>query len=256
MAGRVATALWKARMQGGLVAVDASERPADAAAAYAMQQEVADLFDDDVVGWKLGATNDKALEMLGFDRPFVGPLLAQHFHAMDEAVSVYPEHHPGLETEFLVAMASDLPPRDAPYSDDEVAAAVDYVCPAFEIVACRSEDGFTKARLLLIVDGAANLAVIQGQPVADWRSADLSDHPLRVMVNGEEAASGSSNLLMWGNPFGAVAYLANHPAVAWRGVRSGDRIMTGTCGGLLPIGAGDEARADFGLLGTVRTRLV
>lgn len=255
MTSRVAMALWKARTKGGLVAVDASERPANAGVAYAMQQEVAGLFDDDTVGWKLGATNQKALDLLGFEQPFVGPLLSKHFHSMGDAVAVYPEHGPGLETEFLVALASDLPPRDAPYTHDEVSAAVDYVCPAFEIIGCRVEDGFSKAGLLLIVDGAANLAVIQGEPASDWRSANLSDHPLRVEVNGVEVATGSSNLLMWGNPFGAVAYLAGHARVAKRGLRAGDRIMTGTCGGLLPIGAGDEARADFGALGTVQTRV-
>jgi 2-keto-4-pentenoate hydratase len=79
----------------------------------------------------------------------------------------------------------------------------------------------------------------------------LSNHPLRVLVNGVEVATGSSSLLLWGNPLGAVAYLANHPQAARRGLRRGDRIMTGTCGGLLPLVAGDGASADFGVLGSV-----
>jgi 2-keto-4-pentenoate hydratase len=40
--------------------------------------------------------------------------------------------------------------------------------------------------------------------------------------------------------------------VAERGLRAGDRIMTGTCGGVLPLKSGDQASADFGVLGTVR----
>ena len=255
MTSDLATALWRARTEGGVVTVEAGDRPGDEAAAYALQAEVAALFDSEIVGWKLGATNEKALETLGVERPFAGPLLAEHFHSPDEPLPVRVEHGPRLETEFLVALAADLPARGEPYTDDEVKAAVDYVCPAFEVVGCRVEGGLTEAGLLLIVDSAVNIAVVSGEPTADWRDADLSDHPLTVTINGEQVATGSSNLLMWGNPFAAVAYLLQHPLVAERGLRAGERIITGTCGGLLPINAGDEASADFGILGTVRLRI-
>jgi 2-keto-4-pentenoate hydratase len=252
MSNHLARALWKARTQGGLVTVDWEQRPGEAVDAYAVQDQVTALFDSHIVGWKLGATNAKTLELLGFQRPFVGSLLAAHFHDGNSALAVFPEHGPALETEFLVTLAADLPARSEPYTDAEVMAAVDSVCPAFEVVGCRVDDGFSAAGLLLIADSAANVAVIPGEPGQDWRKADLSDHPLRVEVNGVEVASGSSNLLMWGNPFGAVAYLAGHPQAAERGLRAGDRIMTGTCGGLLPLASGDEASADFGMLGSVR----
>lgn len=252
MSSQLARALWEARIQGGVIAVDGDQRPANDTEAYAVQSEVTALFDSEQVGWKLGATNAKALELLGFEHPFVGPLLAMHFHHMNDDLAVYPEHGPALETEFLVALTSDLPPRKEPYSDDEVMAAVDYVCPSFEVIGCRLDCGLTSAGPLLIADGAANVAVIAGQPKADWRKADLSDQPLTVTVNGAEVATGSSNVLMWGNPFGAVSHLASHPQVAERGLRAGDRIMTGTCGGVLPLKSGDQASADFGVLGTVR----
>jgi 2-keto-4-pentenoate hydratase len=255
MTNRLATALWKTRTEGGVITVAEPERPANEAEAYAIQDEVAGLFDAEIVGWKLGATNAKTLQLLGFEQPFVGPLLSVHFHPMNEALATFPEHKPMLETEFLVALASDLPARSKPYTDEEVARAVEYICPAFEVVGCRVADGLAAAGLLVIADGAVNLAVIQGEPMPEWRSADLSDHPLRVEVNGAEAATGSSNLLLWGNPYGAVSYLASHPRAAARGLRKGDRIMTGTCGGLLPLAPGDEASADFGVLGTVRMRV-
>lgn len=255
MTSHLASALWGARTKGGRVAVQDSERPADEAGAYAVQREVTGLFESEIVGWKLGATNQKTLDVLGFERPFAGPLLSVHFHDPDRPLAIYPEHGPSLETEFLVALGADLPARDAPYADAEVAEVVEYVCPAFEIVGCRAEDGFAAAGLLLIADGAANVAIIQGEPTSEWRSADLSDHPIKVEVNGVEAATGSSNLLMWGNPFGAVAYLAAHPLVAGRGLRKGERIMTGTCAGLLPIASGDRASADFGVLGTVQVAI-
>jgi 2-keto-4-pentenoate hydratase len=44
--------------------------------------------------------------------------------------------------------------------------------------------------------------------------------------------------------------------LAGRGLKSGEIVMTGTCSGLTPIEAGDEARADFGELGQVRAAFV
>lgn len=255
MSSHLAKALWKARTEGGVVPLDDGQRPVSADDAYGVQDEVTALFDAERAGWKLGATNQKTLALLGFDRAFMGPLLSQHFHDPQQPVEVYPEHGPKLETEFLVCLAGDLPPRDKAYSDEDVMAAVEYVCPAFEIVGCRVDVAFGAAGLFLIADGAANLAVIPGEPTTDWRSADLSDHPLRVAVNGAEVATGSSSLLMWGNPFAAVAYLASHPQAAEHGLRAGDRIMTGTCGGLIPVEPGDEATADFGVLGSVHLKL-
>lgn len=251
MSSDLATALWKARVSGGVVGVAEADKPGSESDAYALQAEVAALFDSETVGWKLGATNEKTLNLLGFERPFAGPLLAAHFHRMHEPLSVHAAHRPRLETEFLVTLARDLPPRDAPYTDDEVEAAVEHVGPAFEVVGCRSEEDLTEAGLLVIGDGAVNIAVIPGEPTANWRDADLSDHPLRVTINGAEAATGSSNLLMWGNPYAAVAYLLQHPLIAGRGLRAGECVMTGTCGGLLPIAPGDHASADFGALGSV-----
>jgi len=255
MSSHLAKALWKARTEGGAIPLDDGQRPASAEAAYALQDEVTALFDGERVGWKLGATNQKTLDLLGFDRAFMGPLLSEHFHDPGQPLAVYPEHGPKLETEFLVCLSGDLPPRDEAYSDEEVMAVVEYVCPAFEIVGCRVDVAFAAGGLFLIADGAANVAVIPGEPTKNWRTANLSDHPLRVAVNGAEVATGSSNLLMWGNPYAAVAYLANHPQVAEHGLRAGDRIMTGTCGGLIPIEPGDEARADFGVLGSVHLKL-
>ena len=247
----LASALHSARVNGGLVNIGGHMPPTNHEEAYILQSEVVALFKSEAIGWKLAATNAKTLELLGFEEPFIGPLLATHWYSNGADVSIHPEHSPSLETEFLVKLDGDLPGRQEAYTLDEVTSAIDYVCPAFEVVGCRVEGGFSAAGLMLIPDGAANLAVVRGDLVGDWRKADLSNHALRVDVNGVNAATGSSNLLLWGNPLGAVAWLASHPKLRNRGLRHGDYIMTGTCGGLIPLKAGDRAEADFGVLGKV-----
>ncbi len=174
----IAGALHRARTEGGLVNMGQYAPPANLDEAYILQSKVTDFFESETVGWKLGATNVNTLKLLGFDEPFMGPLLATHWYENGAEVAIYPEHSPSLETEFLVKLGANLPARKGAYTNDEVEAAIEYVCPAFEIVGCRVEGGFSEAGLMLIPDGAANLAVVQGEVVGDWRKTDLSSHSL------------------------------------------------------------------------------
>jgi 2-keto-4-pentenoate hydratase len=251
MAG-LAEALWQARIEGGLAAVGAAQAPASAAAAYEAQAEMIDLAGLPRVGWKIGATTSATQALLGVDEPLIGPLFAPHCHPNGAEVKLVTAHRPGLESEFLIGLAADLPPRARPYAADEAAAVVDFLAPAFEIIGCRFEGGLAGKGILVIADGGANAAIVQGRPVRDWRRFDLGHHAVRLRLNGAEAAAGSSSDLVFGDPIGAIAWLANQPALAGRGLKRGEIVMTGTCTGLVPLAPGDEAVADFGELGQVR----
>jgi 2-keto-4-pentenoate hydratase len=245
-------ALWQARASGEVVAVEATQAPASVAAAYEAQAAMIELAGLPQVGWKLGATTRVALDLLALDEAFAGPLFAPHCLASGAEIALFPAHGPGIETEFLVGLGADLPPRARPYRRDEVAAAIDFVAPAFEIVGCRFAGGFAGNGLLVIADGGANAAIVQGEPVRNWRRFDLGRHPLRLTMNGTEAASGSGGALVFGDPIGAVAWFASQPLLSERGLKRGEIVMTGSCTGLLPIRGGDAAVADFGQLGQVR----
>ena len=248
----IAAALWDARMSGGTIELDAADRPADVAAAYAIQAIQTAASGARQIGWKLGATNGKALAMLGLDDAFAGALLAPFRSGNGACIELPTAQAPGLETEFLVKLADDVPARDRPYTSDEIASAVDSIVPSFEIVGCRLPGGLANGGLVVIADGAGNIAFVEGgRGGGDWRSLDLAACELVVTVNGEEKARGAGSLITWGDPLAAVGWLAAHPLAAERGLRAGDVVMTGTCGGVLPIAPGDEARADFGALGTV-----
>ena len=249
----IVAALWDARMRGETIELDAADKPADVAAAYAIQAIQTAASGTRQIGWKLGATNGKALAMLGLDDAFAGPLLAPFRSGNGARIELPVACAPGLETEFLVKLADDVPARDRPYTSGEIAPAVDYVAPSFEIVGCRLPGGLaTNGGRVVIADGAGNIAFVEGERGGgDWRSLDLAACELAVTVNGEEKARGAGSLLMWGDPLAAVGWLATHPLVVERGLRAGDVVMTGTCGGILPIAPGDEARADFGALGVV-----
>jgi 2-keto-4-pentenoate hydratase len=256
MGKTLAEALWAARTSGQVVEVEAGRAPASIAAAYDVQAAITRAAGLAQVGWKLGATTTAAQDLLAIDQPFIGPLFARHCHPNGAEVALVAAQNPGLESEFLVGLEADLPARERPYEAGEVAAAVAFIAPAFEIVGARFAGGLAGNGLLAIADGGGNIAVVQGEPVADWRRFDLGDHAVNLRLNGTGVVSGNSSVLMFGAPIGALVWLAGQPLLAERGLKRGDIVMTGTCTGLTPIKAGDTAVADFGELGQVRASFV
>jgi 2-keto-4-pentenoate hydratase len=252
----LAEALWNARAHGDVIAVDPAQKPANEAAAYDIQAAGIALSGMARVGWKIGAAAQAAIDMLGLDGPFPAPVLAPHCLDDGAEVAVVEGQSPGLETEFLVGLGADLPARERAYQRDEVAAAVAFIAPSFEIVACRFMGGFKGNGLLAIADFGGNAAIVQGAPVRDWRRFDLASHRVRLSINGAETASGTGSALIFGDPIAAVVWLANQPQIAPRGLRRGELVMTGTCTGLVQLKAGDRASADFGELGQVHARFI
>ncbi len=254
MASTFAEALWNARVNGTVVPVDEESMPETDGDAYALQAAVTAFSGANIIGWKLGATAPAALETLGVDAPFIGPLLQGFTRDNGAEVPIFPAHNPGIEAEFAVGLARGLPAAGGPYTRAQVAGAVGWIAPAFEIVGSRLESGLGGAGRLAIVDGGFNSDFVLGEPMTDWRRLDLTSHPVRLTINGEEAATGNSGMLSFGDPIAAVAWLAGHSAMAGPGLHAEDIITTGTCTGLIPIKPGDEAVADFGELGEVRAR--
>ena len=251
---RFARRLWEARRDGNLIRVGEGERPADEAEAYAVQRGITEASGCAVAGFKIGATAQFAMDVLGVDGPFFGPLYRESFRRTGSTVRLPVAHSPGIEAEFVVGLASDLPPRDPPWTVEEVREAVAWVAPGLEIVGSRLEGGLTGAGMLAIADGGANIDFVLGPTDGDWQSADLGSHPVVLDINGVESGSGHSGMLVFGDPIAGVAWLANRAEVAPRGLRAGDAVTTGTCTGIRPIAPGDEVSADYGSLGVVRAR--
>lgn len=246
--------LWTARRDGVRIQVGEGERPHGEADAYEVQRAITEVSGCEVAGFKIGATAQVAMDLLGVDGPFFGPLYRETFRETGAMAPLPMAHSPGIEAEFVVGLASDLPPRAAPWTVEEVRAAVAWVAPGLEIVGTRLEGGLAGAGVLAIADGGANIDFVRGPTDGDWRGADLAAHPVVLRINGAEAASGNSGMLVFGDPIAGVAWLANRPETAPRGLRAGDAITTGTCTGIRPLSPGDEAEADYGALGVVRAR--
>lgn len=248
--------LWDAWRAGKRVdAIPAEHRPRSRAEGYRIQARIARLSGQEVFGWKIAATSVAGQKHIGVDGPLAGRLLSKRVFDSGAQVSLANNIMQVAEAEFAFRMSRDLPPRNTPYSVEEVFAAVGSLHPAIEIPDSRYEEFAKVGAPQLIADCAcASYFVLGAASVADWRQMDLVEHPVAARVNGELAREGKgANVL--GDPRLALTWIANELSLADDMLREGQVITTGTCVIPVEIRSGDHVIAEFGRIGQVEVRL-
>ena len=249
-----AEALAEARRQGQTLAQLPGGLPENLADAYAIQRRAVDRFGAPRCGWKIGATSPEAQAILNTDGPFAAPLFEPECLSSGTSLAC-PDHGLlGLEPEFAFRLAEDLPPRDRPYESAEARAAVATLHPAFEVIGLRLPDRHFRNVLAVIADFGANVGLIAGAGITDWRSLDLARLEVVARIDGDPVAKGTGAKVL-GHPLTALTWLANHLRAEGEGLQAGQLITTGTCAGVVQISPGEHASADFGAAGKVEMTL-
>jgi 2-keto-4-pentenoate hydratase len=252
----LAERLWAARRDGVAIQIADAEIPADEVESYAVQAAAIAASGLSRIGWKIGSTSLEAQKLLGTSGPGASPMLEPYCYADGADIPIFSAHKPGLEGEFALRFARDLPPRAASYELDEVLDAIDAVAPALEIVGARRVGGlFGQGRLLVNADFGANIAFAHGLWIEDWRTHDLAAAPVRLYVNDQIKAEGNGARAL-GSPVNVAVWLANNLSQRGIGIRAGEVASTGTCTGVIQTHPGDSIRLDFAALGALTVRMV
>ena len=253
---QAAEQLWHAWRQGDkLTALPPSLRPASLADGYAIQACLPAVSGQTVFGWKIAATNPTGQAHIGVDGPIGGRLLASQIIAAGGSASMQSNKMAVAEAEFAFRLAHALPPRDEPYSEAEVLAAIGSLHPAIELPDSRFADFATAGAAQLAADNAcAHLFVFGDAVTADWRTLDLAAQPVKLIINDATVTTGQGADVL-GSPLSAMTWLANQAALLGEGLQAGQVVTTGVCGSPCPIKADDHIVADFGALGRVSCRL-
>jgi len=219
---------------------------------YAIQNACISEWGHKIVGWKVGATNQAALDLFGIDEPFLGPIFEGTVHTSPAKLAASDFQHHCVESEFAFRLAADLPARDKDYSHDELRAAVAEVIPAFELISPRFA-GIPKGDGPgATADCGIGAGMVLGTPHAGMTGLDLVSHPVSLTVGGEKIAEGTGGLVM-GDPLNALQWTARKLATLGKSLKAGDLITTGTCTGVQFVPTSKLCVADFGSLGTVET---
>ena len=232
-------------------------RPPHPQAAYAVQNELVERlisrYGGRTVGYKIACTNKVAQEFLELDGPFYGRLLSPFVSASPASANIDEFYMRIIEPEFAFLMAQDLPASGGPYNQDQVTAAVGAVLPAIEIVDSRYNDWTAVGGPSLIADNGCNGAWVEGKAYDDWKTLDLPNQEVALVVNGQRVREGRGEAIM-GHPINALIWLANMLCEQGRGLMAGDLVSTGTTVDVYHAAAGDEICADFGPVGLVELR--
>jgi 2-keto-4-pentenoate hydratase len=253
--------LWTCRQSGSVIdALPSALRPLDTRVGHAIQAALPAVADQPVIGWKIAATSAAGQAHIQVDGPLAGRILASFVHPIGATLPLAGNRMRVVEPEFAFRMGAPLPPRVAPYSVNEVLAAVASLHPAFEVPDSRFADFAHAGKAQLIADDACCGRFVFGPAApSTWREVDLPAHRVHATVRGEDGRvrytrDGEGRALL-GDPRTALVWLANELSALGIGLRAGDWASCGTCMVPLQILPGDHVVTDYGTFGCIELGL-
>lgn len=248
MANLLTTLLLAQRANGTTIAdLPADLVPADIAAAYAIQDEIAAELGP-VGAWKVGPMPETGV-------PMCAPIPAADVHESGVTLRHAALSGLGIEVEVAVTIATDLPGKAGGYSSGDLRQAVGSLHLILELLASRYVDRSAVPLLATVADLQSNGAVIVGPAQAadrDW--PEFGAQHMSLALDGAVAATTTGNATTE-NVLAALAWLANHAVERGMPLKSGQLVITGARLGPADF-AGSVAVADAPGLGSVTASFV
>ena len=104
-----------------------------------------------------------------------------------------------------------------------------------------------------VADNASCGVFVLGDRLVDPRSVDLVGCRMQLKKNGETVVTGQGSATM-GSPLTAMAWLANTLGALGVTLHSGEVVLSGALGAMVPVRAGDALSMDIDGLGTCSVR--
>jgi 2-keto-4-pentenoate hydratase len=244
----VADMLVRARRTGErLDALPTHLKPRNFAESCAVMDAVDRLVGDRIIGTKIAAKpgTEVVYTTLHAGRAFTSPARIP--------LALVPSQY--LECEISFRLVRDLPPRAAPYSEQEVFDSLE-ACPAFEAVDSRFKDlASTMANTPydFYADHIAAGAMVFGAFRRDWQSFDFTK--VRVsMKQGTRTIIEKVGGHPTGNPAIPAVVLANLRRTT-TGLKAGWMVVTGSFTGYHPVAPNEPVRGEFEGFGTMEATI-
>ncbi|MCC6008034.1 MAG: fumarylacetoacetate hydrolase family protein [Rhodobacteraceae bacterium] len=176
-------------------------------------------------GWKIALTAPRMQALLGIDTPVSGVITSAAVLPDGHSAALSSFGRLGVECEICLGVGAELPPDPRPRSLDEIARAVAWAAPAFELVDDRRADYATADVLSLVADNAWNAGVVLGprQPLPP----DLQGRTGRLFVDDVALDEGPASDAL-GGPLQALSWLAAHLGARGETMPAGSLVMTGS----------------------------
>ncbi len=216
--------------------------------------------EDELLGYKIGATANETLEILGLNEPFYGPIYKSAYATnnglKDELkLDLHLQHKPRVEAEFVACMKNDFHREDQDVTLAKLEDHIDWIAPGLEFVASRFSTMSEKPGATVIADFGANQYMVVGEPCHAWQDLDLEKHPVQLDITNQETINGHSGISIYGHPLKFVCWLLNQPNMHKLGLKAGQLVSCGTCTGAPFVQDGDQITAEYGTLGRLAVKI-
>ncbi len=245
---RFAAQFIEARSSGRQFTAAADPAPATLQEAYAVQDRIfAALYPGQRgTAWKVGGPRADVA-------PMAAPIPSAGLLASPAHVPAKGFHMIGIESEIAYRLGRDLPPRAAPYTEEEIAAAVTEALVVIELCDTRLANWKEASAFWRLADYQLNAALVIGSGRKDWSAIDFTKQRVELWIDGALAKE-ASGVHPYGNPIRLLPWLAAHCATRG-GLHAGDIITTGTWTGMQFVQPGAEVIARFPGVGEASVKL-
>ncbi len=231
--------------------VPSDEKPQTLDSAYMISDQLAGFISRPVVGWKIGASVQRAWERLGLAEPFGGRIFEGTVFESPALLG----NVPGVLTigaEFAFHLVQDMQHTD--YTAESAQTAVDRVYPVLELNRPHFAQPMQVGGLSLIADNGVNYGLVLGRPITAWIGLNLSHVQVHFSYNGQQISQGCAADIGF-EPYAALAWLANDRARRGDPLRADQWISSGDLIGPVEASPGDVVVAEFDGYGRVEAQL-
>jgi 2-keto-4-pentenoate hydratase len=213
-------------------------RPASLAEAFAMQQWLFIELDLPVAGWKAG--------LPGPDKWVLAPigLVQQGNLCLFEQQAT----HYSIEPELAFLLATDLPVRQAPYSDAEIKAAIAACHLALELIIRPYQADAGAEFLDQLAAGLFNQGLYIGPALPEGLVPEQFELVLEHSGTQQQFAARHPNA----DPLLPLYWLVNHLNRQGIGLKQGQWVITGSYAGVWQVPADSPIHLQFGDYGQIR----
>ncbi len=206
---------------------------------------------DRIIGRKIGLTSRAMQQASQIDEPDFGALMESMIVEDGSAIPADRFIRPRFEVELGFWLKDRIAGADVTLRD--VAAAIDWVVPAIEIIDARChqndpETGRPRKVMDTISDNAANAGVIWGGQPKRLDAVDLAWVPGVLSLNGVVEETGVAAGVL-GHPLKGLVWLARRLAAHGTALEPGQFVLSGSFTRPVTGKPGDVIACDFGPLG-------
>lgn len=200
-----------------------------------------------ISGRKIGLTSKTVQQQMKVFEPDFGTLFADMETGHGGIIPSGRLIAPKVEAEIMLVLKDDLNHETITFSD--VIRATEFVIASLEIVDCRLRD-WDICITDTIADNAAAAMYVVGSQAKLLTEIDLSTCSMSLLCNGQRVSEGHGELCM-GHPINAAVWLARQLYKQGTPLKSGEVILTGALGPMVPAMPGDHFEARIEGLGKV-----